>query len=114
MKSYSRTERVSELLKEEISFIIGNRLKDPRIGFLTLMKVEVAKDISFARVYVSVYGDDESKTDTMEALDSAKGFIRKELSGRVRMRTIPELVFVRDLSEEHRFRIDKILRDLKG
>ena len=114
MKSYSRLERVNELLKEEVSFIIRNRLKDPRIGFLTVLKVDVSRDFSFAKVYISIYGSDEAKFDAMDALDSAKGFIRKELGSRVRLKKTPDLGFINDGSEEVRFRIDKILKDLKG
>lgn len=113
MRSYSRADRVNELIKEEISFIIQNRLKDPRIGFLTVLNTELTKDMGFVKVYVSIYGDEEVRDKTIEALESARGFIRKELGTRVRMRSIPDLVFIKDESEDIRHRIDLLLREAK-
>ena len=113
MRSYSRTERINELIKEEICFIIKNRLKDPRLGFLTVLNVITSKDLSLSKIYVSIYGDNETKDKTMEALMSATGFIRGELSNRIRMKFVPELVFIHDESEEIRFRIDGILKEIK-
>jgi ribosome-binding factor A len=112
MRSYSRTERLNRLIKEEIGFII-KYLKDPRIGFLTVLDVELSKDLSIARVYVSVYGDTDVKNKTMEALESAAGFIRGELAVRVRLRSIPELRFIYDKSEEIRDRIFSLLKEVK-
>ncbi|MEQ8169604.1 MAG: 30S ribosome-binding factor RbfA [Candidatus Eremiobacterota bacterium] len=112
MRSYSRTERLNRLIKEEIGVIIQH-LKDPRIGFLTVLDVELSKDLSIARVYVSVYGDGDARNKAMEALESAAGFIRGELAGRVRIKSIPELRFIYDKSEEIRERISSLLKEVK-
>lgn len=112
MRSFNRTERLNSLLKEEIGVII-QRLKDPRIGFLTILDVELTKDLSIAKVYVSIYGDLDTRNKTMEALESASGFIRGELAGRIRIKSIPELRFIYDKSEEIRERISSLLREVK-
>jgi len=112
MRSYSRTERLNSLIKEEVGCII-QRLKDPRIGFLTVLDVELTRDLSIAKIYVSIYGDADMKNNTMEALENAAGFIRGELAGRVRMKSIPELRFIYDKSEEIRVRISSLLKEIK-
>ncbi|OQA15841.1 MAG: Ribosome-binding factor A [bacterium ADurb.Bin363] len=113
MRSFNRTDRLNKLIKEELSLII-QRLKDPRIGFLTILDVEVTKDISLARIYVTVYGDSSTRTKTMEALENATGFIRGELANQIRIRAIPELRFIYDESEEVRERIETILKSVKS
>lgn len=112
MKSYSRVKRINELIKEEISFIIHNRLKDPRIGFLTVIDVEVSNDLSLARIFFTIYGDEKTKTEAMQGLNSASGFIRRELAARIRLRTIPELRFIIDETYEKSSRIDSLLKEV--
>lgn len=113
MLPYKRSRRVADLLKEEISEIIMRRLKDPRLGFVTVVDVSVTDDLKLARVYVSTLKDEE-KAHTIEILQSAKSFIRSELSKRLRMKTVPELEFRVDTSIEYGSRIDKLLREIKG
>lgn len=95
-----RAERLAGLIKEELGAILQKDLKDPRIGFASITNVRVSKDISHAKIYVSVYGDPEQQAATMQGLESAKGFIRTELGKRIRLRSIPELQFVFDKSLE--------------
>lgn len=113
MLPYKRSRRVADLLKEEISEIIMRRLKDPRLGFITVVDVSVTDDLKLARVYVSTLKDEEKK-NTIEILQSAKSFIRSELSKRLRMKSIPELEFRIDTSIEYGSRIDKLLKEIKG
>jgi ribosome-binding factor A len=110
MLPYKRSQRVSDLLREEIADIIIYRLKDPRIGFITVTGVDVTDDIKIARVYVSVFHDEERKT-TLEILNAAKNFIRSELSKRLRMKFIPSIEFKLDTSIEYGNRIEKLLKD---
>jgi ribosome-binding factor A len=110
MLPYKRSQRVSDLLREEIADIIIYRLKDPRIGFITVTGVDVTDDIKIARVYVSVFHDEERKT-TLEILNSAKSFIRSELSKRLRMKFIPSIEFKLDTSIEYGNRIEKLLKE---
>ena len=113
MLPYKRSQRVGDLLREEIADIIIYRLKDPRIGFITVTGVDVTDDIKIARVYVSVFHDEERKT-TLEILNAAKSFIRSELSKRLRMKFIPSIEFRLDTSIEYGNRIEKLLKKSRG
>jgi ribosome-binding factor A len=110
-----RQERLSALIREEISEILLRRVKDPRISsnFIVITEVEISKDLRYARIYVSVYGSEEEKRETMKGLESAKGFIRSELGKDLRIRFIPEISFELDESLERGDRILKKLKELK-
>ncbi len=106
-----RQERLSALIREEISEILLRRVKDPRISsFLVITEVKMSKDLRYAHIYVSVYGSEEEKKQTMQGLESAKGFIRSELGKDLRIRFVPEIFFELDDSLE---KGDRILRKLK-
>lgn len=107
-----RVERVAEQMKKEIADIIRTSVKDPRIGFVTVTRVEVAGDLQHAKVYVSVLGNDEAKQGTMDALNRAVGFIRGEVGRRLRMRVSPELQFKLDESGEYSAHIESVLRKI--
>ncbi len=109
-----RGGRVGEAIKEEISDIIRNELKDPRVGFASITRVEVSRDLRHAKVFVSVFGDEAQKAETIRGLESAAGFIRSEIGKRIRLHHTPEIVFRLDESIEHAVRIAKILRDEEG
>lgn len=108
-----RTLMVGELLREELTDIIRREVKDPRVGFMSITRVEVPADLRSARVYVSVLGTDEERAGTLAALRSAAGFIRRHLKPRLRMRQIPELEFRDDRSMEYADQITRTLRDLQ-
>jgi ribosome-binding factor A len=110
MLPYKRSQRVSDLLRKEIADIIMYKLKDPRIGFITVTGVDVTDDIKIARIYVSILKDEERKT-TIEILNSAKSFIRSELSKRLRMKFIPSIEFRLDTSIEYGDKIDRLLKE---
>jgi ribosome-binding factor A len=110
MLPYKRSKRVSDLLRKEIADIIMYKLKDPRIGFVTVTGVDVTDDIKIARVYVSILKDDERKT-TVDILNSAKSFIRSELSKRLRMKFIPSIEFRLDTSIEYGDKIERLLKE---
>lgn len=106
-----RQERLSALIREEVSEILLRRVKDPRISsFVVITEVKLSKDLRYAHIYVSVYGSEEDKKRTMMGLESAKGFIRSELGKDLRIRFIPEIFFELDESLE---KGDRILRKLK-
>ncbi|MDQ0189269.1 30S ribosome-binding factor RbfA [Alicyclobacillus cycloheptanicus] len=107
-----RTARVAEQMKKEIADLLRTEVKDPRVGFATVTRVEVAGDLQHAKVYVSVYGDEASKQQTMQALERASGFLRGEVSRRLRMRVTPEMVFKLDESGEYSAHIETVLREL--
>lgn len=107
-----KLQRAQEALKEEISSIIREEIKDPRIGFASVVRVEASQDLRFARVFVSVLGDDDAKCATLEGLESAKGFIRSELGKRISLRFVPEISFKIDASIEHGDKIARLLREV--
>ncbi|MFD1862483.1 30S ribosome-binding factor RbfA [Planococcus sp. FY231025] len=108
-----RSNRVGEQMKKELSDIIGRKLKDPRIGFVTVTDVEVTGDLQQATVYISVLGDDKVKEQTLLGLSKSKGFIRSEIGQRIRLRKTPELSFEFDSSVAYGNRIDSLLREIK-
>lgn len=109
----SRQERVQEALKKEISNIIHEELKDPRLGFVTITAVEITPDLSYAKVFFSVLGKDQDYKRTKEALDSALGFIRRLIAQRIELRLVPEITFKEDRSSEYSIRIEEVLNEIK-
>jgi len=93
-----RPERLAEAIKKEISEMLREELKDPRIGFVTITSVEVSKDLRYATVYASVLGSAKEQKSTIEALSKAQGYIRSELGKRIRLRFTPEIRFELDHS----------------
>lgn len=112
MKSI-RKQRVESQLRKEISFIIMEDLKDPRIKFVSVTRANLTNDLKTAYVYVSIMGSDEEKNEVMKGLISACGFIRKEIGERMRLRYTPELKFFIDDSYDVQMRIEKILKIIK-
>ncbi len=109
-----RIVRISEEVKKEISSIIQNDLKDPRLpNMVSIISCNVTKDLRYAKVYVSVLGDNEQKKNAISALKSAAGFIRRELGHRLQLRYTPEIHFELDTSIEHGIYINKLLDDAK-
>ncbi|KIL47760.1 MULTISPECIES: 30S ribosome-binding factor RbfA [Jeotgalibacillus] len=108
-----RSNRVGEQMKKELGDIIGRKIKDPRIGFVTVTDVEVTGDLQQATVYITVLGDEEQRENTLRGLAKAKGFIRSEIGQRIRLRKTPELLFEFDESIDTGNRIESLIRDLK-
>lgn len=109
----TRQERVRELVKTEVSKILQMEIKDPRLGFVTVTDAEVSKDLGHAKIFVSVFGDDEQKRKSMTALESAASYVRGELGRRVTMKAIPEISFHLDTSIDHGARIFELLRQIE-
>ncbi|MBP2031670.1 ribosome-binding factor A [Clostridium algifaecis] len=109
-----RSSRINEEMRKEISNIIRNDVKDPRItAMVSVTKVDVTKDLSYAKVFVSLYGDNKSKEETLEALKSSAGFIRREVGHKIRLRNTPEILIELDDTIEHGMHIDELLRKIK-
>ncbi|MNE16596.1 Ribosome-binding factor A [compost metagenome] len=108
----NRTGRVSEQIKKELSVLIQSELKDPRIGFVTVTGVDVTNDLSQAKIYLSVFGDEEAKKESLKGIEKANGFLRTELGKRMRLRHTPELIFKFDESIAYGSRIEKLLGDI--
>ncbi|RDW17797.1 30S ribosome-binding factor RbfA [Oceanobacillus chungangensis] len=107
-----RANRIAEQMKKELGEIITRKIKDPRVGFVTVTDVEVTGDLQQAKIFISVLGDEKQKQETLTGLAKAKGFIRTEIGRRIRLRKTPELIFEFDEAFEYGNRIDTILRDL--
>ncbi|MEE8359721.1 MAG: 30S ribosome-binding factor RbfA [Candidatus Omnitrophota bacterium] len=109
----ARPERVQEALRREVSMIVQKEIKDPRLGFITITKVEVTKDLKNAFVYYSVLGEEKVANNTRHALKSAVGYIRKLIGERMKMKYVPEITFRQDMSIEHAKRVYEILDNIK-
>lgn len=107
-----RANRVGEQIKKELTDIIQRGIKDPRIGFVTVTAVDVTGDLQQATAFVTVYGDEDERSKSLDALEKAKGFIRSEIGQRIKLRKTPELQFKFDESIDHGNRIDELLRNL--
>ncbi len=109
----SRRDKVAEAMKREISLIVHDELSDPRLGFVTITRVELTPDLRYAKVFYSVLGKEEEYKKSKEALDSSLGFIRKLVAERIDLRYATELVFKEDHSTEYSVRIEEILNEIK-
>ena len=107
-----RVDRVSRLLKQAISSVLINELSDPRMGFVTVVKVEPSRDLKSAKVYVSVLGEEAVCTRTMRAITHAAGFIRRTVGRQVVLRNVPALKFVRDDSVKRSVHISRLIADV--
>lgn len=110
----ARHERVAAELQKEISSIIHDELKDPRLGFVTVTKLELTQDLRYAKVFFSVLGKAHDYKKTKEALDSAQGFIRRLVAKRINLRFAPEIIFREDQSGEYSVHIQEILEEIKN
>lgn len=108
-----RTERLAALVQQEIADALATRVKDPRVGFVTVTGTSVTPDGEHATIRVSIMGTDEEKERALEGLDSARGFLRSHLAQRLPLRVAPDLRFELDRGLEHARRIDEILSQLK-
>ncbi len=106
-----RTQRLNALFRQELSDLIRSELRDPRLsGIVSLTRVEVSPDLENGTVFVSVLGDDESKTSSLHALSAAAPFLRRHLIDRVRIRRVPNLHFVLDESIEEAARVLDLMK----
>ncbi|MDQ0214257.1 ribosome-binding factor A [Oikeobacillus pervagus] len=107
-----RANRVGEQMKKELSEIISQKIKDPRVGFVTITDVQVTGDLQQAKVYITVLGDEHVREETLKGLSKAKGFIRSEIGQRIRLRKTPELLFEFDESIDYGNRIETLLKEI--
>lgn len=112
--SQLRVEKVQELMKQEVSQIILQELKDPRIGFVTVTSVECTGDLREAKIYVSLMGSDQQVKDCWKGLTRSLGFIRREIGKRIRLRFTPELSFELDKSLDYSAHIQELLLKIKA
>lgn len=115
MATNRRVSRVSSLIKREVSQMLLYEIKDDRVGagMVSITDVDVSGDLQHAKIFVSIYGTDEARAETMEGLKSSAGFVRRELGQRIRLRRTPEVVFLEDRSLERGDRMLHLLSQLK-
>lgn len=109
----ARSDKVAEVIRQEVSKIIHNELNDPRLGFVTITRVEMTLDMRYAKIFFSVLGSKEEHFKTKKALDSALGFIRRMIAARIQLRFAPEIAFKEDKSTEYSIRIEEVLNQIK-
>ena len=108
-----RQEQVAEFLRDEVSEIITREMKDPRLGFVSITRVELSPDLRYAKIFISVFGSEEEREVTLRALTGAAGFVRYQLKPRMRIRHVPEIAFHLDRSMEHAEEVARTLKKIR-
>ncbi|MBP9144602.1 MAG: 30S ribosome-binding factor RbfA [Thermoanaerobaculia bacterium] len=96
-----RTDRVADSLRKELSVLLMREVRDPRVALATISRVQVARDLGHARIWISVLGDEETRQQTMAGIEHAKGFLRSQIGRRLKLRVTPELAFELDRGAEY-------------
>jgi ribosome-binding factor A len=112
MASEQRAARVGELVRQEVASMLGQGVKDPRIGFVSVMHVKMSSDLRYANVYVSLMGDEKEKKSSLIGLRQASGYMRRELGKKLRLRYTPELRFFEDTTLDDAFHIEEVIKQL--
>lgn len=112
--SSRRRVQLADFLRDEISEILQREMKDPRLGLVSVTRVELSPDLRYAKVFVSVLGSEEERQETMKALSGAAGFVRYLLKPRMHVRHVPEVTFRLDRSMEHAEQIQRTLNELRA
>lgn len=109
-----RSGRINEEIKRELSDIIHNELKDPRLtAMISITNVDVTKDLRYGKVFVSIFGSEDDKKNSIDVLKSSAGFLRRELSQRINLRYTPEIIIELDNTIEHGMHIDSLIEKIK-
>lgn len=115
MSTKVRPERVGQEIQAAVAeLLIRGDIHDPRIGYITITGVKVSPDLRVARIYYSMIGTDEEKARTQEGLDAAKGYVRREVTSKVKLRVSPEVFFTFDGSLEEGDKIERLLKEVKA
>lgn len=109
---YKRTDRVGDQIRMEIAEILMRRVKDPRVGFVTVTGVDLSADLKHAWVYLTVLAEGDQEAETLAALARAGGFIRTELGRRLKLRSVPDLTFVKDTSVDRAMRVLTLIEEV--
>lgn len=107
-----RISRISALIKEELGTILTTKVRDPRIGFVTVTDVSVSEDLKYAKIFVSAMGTEEQKQKSLEGLEHSRGFLQKDIAATLKLRLTPHLIFVLDSTLDEAMKIDAIIHEL--
>lgn len=114
MSSSVRVERVAQEIQSAVAdMLIRGEIRDPRVGFITITGVKVAPDLSVAQVFYSMIGEEPARLETQKGLDAAKGFVRREVTKRVKLRLSPEIFFTFDKSLNEGDKIERLLKEVR-
>ncbi|MBA3469008.1 MAG: 30S ribosome-binding factor RbfA [Herpetosiphonaceae bacterium] len=114
MAKTKRIEQVAEQIQHILGSIIQSEIKDPRLGFVTVMSVNVSPDLYHANINVSIMGDESVRTESLATLERAKSFLRRQLAQELQLRAVPELHFHLDISLDTREQMDVLFRQLEA
>ena len=114
MQPSRRPQRIALQIQHEVSVMISRDMKDRRVGFVTVTGVQMSPDLRHARIFVSLMGSEEEKKESMDTLTHAAGWIRHELGQRIRMKFVPEIVFLTDTSQDYGRHIDELIDKIHG
>jgi len=110
-RDFNRTHRVAEQMQRDLALLIQQEIKDPRIGMVTVSGVDVSRDFSIAKVFITVMGENPDIPLTLEVLQKASGFLRHEMGRRSTMRTMPQLKFLYDASISHGAELSSLINE---
>lgn len=110
MAKTKRVEQVAEQIQQILGTLIQSEIKDPRLGFVTVMSVNISPDLYHANINVSIMGDETVRTDSLATLERARGFLRRELGQELQLRSVPELHFHLDTTLDTREHMDSLFR----
>lgn len=108
-----RVNRVSSLLKREVSMIIQTEIKNVELGFVTVSDIELSEDLKIAKIFVTVLGDEAARKKALDGLQKVKPYVKREISKRLKLRYTPEIYFKYDKSLDHAFHIADVLKKIK-
>jgi ribosome-binding factor A len=108
-----RPQRVAEQVREVVTAFLQEEARDPRIGFVTVIAVDLSPDLQHALIRYTVHGDDEARTRTQEGLEAATVAVRRRIGAELRLRVVPEVVFRADLGQQHAQHIEALLAKLR-
>ena len=112
-RDFKRSDRVSDLIQREVSMLLLNGVKDPRLGMLTITGVKTSDDLKHATIYFALNGDAARRAEAQKGLESAGGFFRSQLRRVTDLRIVPDLHFKYDVSLDEGERIDRLLREVQ-
>ena len=107
-----RQKRVAELIRHEIAELLQRGVKDPRVGFVSVMEVDMSPDLRYADVYVSLFGSESAKKGSIAGLRQSSGWIRRELGKRLRLRFTPEVRFHEDTRLDNAYRLEEVIQQI--
>ena len=107
-----RPKRVAELVRQEIASLLMKGVKDPRVGFVSVMEVRMSTDLRYADVYVSLYGSEKERKSSLIGLQQSSGWIRREIGKRIRLRVTPEVRFLEDTTLDTAYHLEDVFREI--